>query len=74
MITLRYSTNNDLICQVFEDSELIGRVRIKKNMTCDKYLAAIQGEEEDDCSTKEFDTLHDALHWLEKRRGRSKGS
>ena len=74
MITLRYSTNNDLICQVFEDSQLIGRVRIKKSMTGDKYLAVIHGEEEEDCSAKEFDTLHDALYWLEKRRGESKGS
>jgi hypothetical protein len=43
---------------------------MKKNMTSDKYLAVVHGQEEEDCSAKEFDTLHDALHWLEKRKGR----
>jgi hypothetical protein len=74
MITLRYSTNDGSSYQVFKDSELIGHVRIKKSMTSDKYLAVIKGQEEEDCSAKEFDTPYDAMYWLEKHRGNGKGS
>ena len=74
MITLKYSTNNGFSFQVLEDSKLIGSVSINTRLTCDKYLAIIHGEGEEDCSAKEFDTPHDALYWLEKRRVNSKGS
>jgi hypothetical protein len=74
MITLKYSTNNGLLCLVYDDSELIGRVRIKKRMTCDKFLAAIRGKEEEDSNAQEFDTLFDALDWLENRRQKSNGN
>jgi hypothetical protein len=74
MITLRYATTNGLLCQVFEDSRLIGRVRMKRRMTCDKFLAMIRGEAEEDCGAQEFDTLFDALDWLEKRNGKNKGN
>jgi hypothetical protein len=69
MITLRYSTMNGLLCQVFKDNQLIGRVRMKKRMTCDKFLAMIRNKGEEDCSAQEFDTLFDALEWLEKSKG-----
>jgi hypothetical protein len=69
MITLKYSTTNGFLCQVFEDSRLIGRVLMKKRMTCDKFLAVIRGKVKEDCSAQEFDTLFDALEWLEKRKG-----
>ena len=74
MITVRYSTNDSSSYQVFKDCELIGHVHIKKSMTSDKYLAVIQGEGEEDCSAKEFDTPYDAMHWLEKSRGKGKVS
>ncbi|MGD0820358.1 MAG: hypothetical protein ABSA71_06420 [Desulfomonilia bacterium] len=74
MITVRYSANCGSSYQVFKDSELIGHVRIKRSMTSDKYLAVIQGEGEEDCSAKEFDTPYDAMYWLEKRREKGKGS
>jgi hypothetical protein len=69
MITLKYSTTNRLLCQVFEDSQLIGRVLMKKRMARQKFLAVIRGEVKEDCSAQEFDTLFDALKWLEKRKG-----
>jgi hypothetical protein len=72
LITLKYSTNNGFSFQVLEDSQLIGSVSINTRLTCDKYLAMIHGEGEEDCSAKEFDTPHDALYWLEKRRVNSK--
>ncbi len=68
MITLRYSTNYGLTCQVFDDSKLIGRVRIEKTMTSDRFLAVIHGEGAGNCCTKEFDTIFDALDWLEMKR------
>jgi hypothetical protein len=71
---LKYSTNNGFSFQVLEDNQPIGSVSINKRLTCDKYLAMIHGEGEVDCSAKEFDTPHDALYWLEKRRVKSKGS
>ncbi len=64
MITLRYSTTNGLLCQVFEDSQLIGRVRMEKRMTCDKFIAVIHGEVEKGCGAQEFDNLFDALDWV----------
>ena len=74
MITLRYSTNYGITCQVFDDSRLIGRVRIEKRMTCDKFLAVIHGDGEgvEDYGTREFDTLFDALDWLEERKRSAK--
>lgn len=76
MITLRYSINHGLSCQVYDDSQLIGRVRIEKKMTCDKFLAVIlgDGKKVEDCSTREFDTIFDALAWLERCREESKGT
>jgi hypothetical protein len=74
LITLRYSTYNSVSCQVYKDSQIIGRVRVAKGMTCNKYLAIIHGRGQEDCSTKEFDTLSDALYWLEKSEGMSKSS
>lgn len=76
MITLRYSINHGVSCQVYDDSELIGRVRIEKKMTCDKFLAVILGEGKEvvECSTREFDTIFDALEWLEDHREKIKGN
>jgi len=73
LITLKYSTNNGFSFQVLEDSQLLGSVSIETRLTCDKYLAVIHGQGEADCSAKEFDTPHDALYWLEIRRGKIKG-
>lgn len=68
MITLKYSTNNRFSFQVLENNHPIGSVRINTGLTCDKYLAMIHGEGNEACRAKEFDTAHDALCWLEKRR------
>ena len=73
LITLRYSTSNGYSCTVFEDNRLIGRVRIKARTTRYKYLAMIHRKGAEDRSAKEFDTLYDALYWLEGRQDRSKG-
>jgi len=67
MITLKYSTNNRFSFQVLENNQPIGSVRINTGLTCDKYLAMLHGEGNQDCRAKEFDTAHDALCWLEKR-------
>jgi hypothetical protein len=74
LITLKYSTNNGFSFQVLEDTQLIGSVCIDTRLTCDKYLAVVHGEGEDDGSAMEFNTPHDALCWLERRRGMSNGS
>lgn len=73
MITLRYSLNHGLSCQVYDDNRLIGRVHIEKKMTSDKFLAIILGDAKDaqECLQREFDTIFDALDWLEERRGKS---
>jgi exoribonuclease II len=73
MITLKYSTTNGFLCQVFENSQFIGRVSMEKRMTCDKFLAVIRGKAEEDCCTQEFDTLFDALDWLKNHKGKIKG-
>lgn len=74
MIRLKYSMNRGLSCQVYDDSQLIGRVRIERKLTCDKFLAMIIGDakEVEDCSTREFDTIFDALNWLESCREKAK--
>ncbi|HOO39721.1 MAG TPA: hypothetical protein PLV78_15495 [Deltaproteobacteria bacterium] len=60
--------NHGLSCQVYDDSRLIGRVRIEKTLTCDKFLAMTLGDakEAEDCRTRKFDTIFDALDWLER--------
>jgi hypothetical protein len=73
MITLKYSTNNRFSFQVLDDSHSIGSVKINTGLTCDKYLAMIHGEVNEDCRAKEFDTAHDALSWLEKQRVKING-
>ena len=75
MITLKYSINRGLSCQVYDDTQLIGRVRIERKLTCDKFLAVILGDakEVEDCHTREFDTIFDALDWLKGCRERAKG-
>ncbi len=72
VIALRSSTSDGSSYQVFEDNELIGYVRLKRTMTCDKYLAAIHWEGEEVISGKDFNTPYDALDWIEKYRGESK--
>jgi hypothetical protein len=74
VITLKYTTNNRSTFQVLEDSHLIGIVSINTRLTCDKYQAMIHGEVKNDCRTKEFDTPHDAVRWLEKCRVKSRGN
>jgi len=74
VIELRSSRSDGSSYQVFEDSELIGHVRLKRTMTCDKYIAVIHWGGEEIISGKEFDTPHDALDWIEKYREESRVS
>ena len=74
MIALRTSASDGSSYQVYEDSDLIGYVRLKRTMTCDKYLAVIHWKGEVVISKKEFYTPHDALDWIERYRGESKVS
>lgn len=70
MISLRSSTSDGSSYQVFDDGTFLGLVRVIKSTTCDKYVAVVPHRAGEEGSTdKEFDTPHDAMHWIEKHRG-----
>lgn len=72
MISMKSTTSDGSVYQVNEGDRLIGHIRVKRALTCDKYLALLYHEGEKEGVGKEFDSPQDALDWIGRTFEQSK--
>jgi len=70
MITLKSSTSDGSIFQVYDNNNRIGLIIKKRGPSGDRYLATIEDGKEKN-SEREFYASHQALQWIERCRNES---
>jgi hypothetical protein len=68
MITLKSSTSDGTLFQVFDNDKLIGLIRKEKGSSGDRYIASLDVNGEGKSLEKEFHASHEALRWIEKNK------
>jgi len=63
---MRSTTSDGSLYQVMDGDKLIGLIRVKKDLTSEKYQALIYREGEKEDIGREFYSPQDALDWIGK--------
>lgn len=66
MITLKSSTSDGSLFQVYNNNDRIGLIIKKLGPSGDRYLASIDKLGNEGHLEKEFDASHQALRWIEE--------
>jgi len=68
MITLKSTTSDGSLFQVYDNDDRIGLIMKKRGPSGDRYLASIDQNGKGEFSDREFYSSHQALQWIEKCR------